>query len=44
VNGLAKSTALVSAQIRKIQTGIAQNYAILMVFGIVAILAFLLVK
>jgi NADH-quinone oxidoreductase subunit L len=44
VNGLAKSTALVSSQIRKIQTGIAQNYAILMVFGIVAILAFLLVK
>ncbi len=42
VNGAGKTTALVSESLRKIQTGIVQNYAMLMMAGIVAILAWIL--
>ncbi len=43
VNGSGKSVSLISGSIRKIQSGVAQNYAVLMMAGIVAILAWLLI-
>ena len=44
VNGLAKTVDFFSSQLRKLQTGIAQNYAIIMVVGMLAILGFLFVQ
>ena len=44
VNGLARLVDLLSGQLRKIQTGIAQNYAILMVIGMLVILGWLFVN
>jgi len=41
VNGTARSIAGASELLRKIQSGIAQNYAIMMMVGIVAILVWL---
>jgi NADH-quinone oxidoreductase subunit L len=41
VNGLAKSVDFFSEQLRKLQTGIAQNYAVIMVVGMLAILGWL---
>lgn len=43
VNGSGKSMSLISGSLRKIQSGVAQNYAVLMMAGIVAILAWLLI-
>ena len=43
VNGLAKFVDGMSGAIRRIQTGMAQTYAIIMVVGIVIIIAWLLV-
>ncbi len=43
VNGSGKSMNLISGSLRKIQSGVAQNYAVLMMAGIVAILAWLLI-
>lgn len=43
VNGLARFTAVAGDNIRKIQTGVVQNYAIMMMFGIVVIIAWLLI-
>lgn len=42
VNGSAKFVAMVSESFRKIQTGIVQNYALLMMAGIAAIIVWLL--
>ncbi len=44
VNGSAKLTVSVGQKIRKIQTGVAQNYAILMIGGIIIILAWLILS
>lgn len=38
INGIARGIGSLSALFRKIQTGVAQNYAVIMVFGIIAIL------
>jgi NADH-quinone oxidoreductase subunit L len=43
VNGLPRSVAALSAVLRKVQTGVAQNYMVVFVIGVVAILAWLLV-
>ncbi len=43
INGSGKSMTLISGSLRKIQSGVAQNYAVLMMAGIVAILAWLLI-
>ena len=43
VNGLAKLVDFLSGRFRKLQTGITQNYAIVMVIGMLAILCWLLV-
>ena len=42
VNGLAKTTGWVSSALRYMQTGIVQNYAALVVFGIVVVLGLLI--
>jgi NADH-quinone oxidoreductase subunit L len=42
VNGSARSIAVWAESIRKIQTGIAQNYALLMMIGIVGIIAWMI--
>lgn len=42
VNGSGKVTASIGGQLRKIQSGIAQNYAILMMAGILIILSWLI--
>lgn len=42
VNGTARFIGNTSGQIRKLQSGIAQNYAILMFFGIISIMAYLI--
>ena len=41
VNGSARAIALSAENLRKIQSGIAQNYALMMLFGIVAIIAWM---
>jgi NADH-quinone oxidoreductase subunit L len=41
VNGTAKVTDVIGDNVRKMQSGIAQNYAILMVAGIIAVISFL---
>ncbi|MBK9099462.1 MAG: NADH-quinone oxidoreductase subunit L [bacterium] len=43
VNGIGKLINIISASIRKIQTGVVQDYAILMAIGILAALLWLLV-
>jgi NADH-quinone oxidoreductase subunit L len=43
VNGSARSIATWAESIRKIQTGIAQNYALLMMIGIVGIIAWMII-
>lgn len=43
VNGSAELVNITAENIRKIQTGVAQNYALIMVIGIVAILGWLIV-
>lgn len=42
VNGSAKLTAGIGEQTRRIQSGVVQNYALLMLLGIVFILAFMI--
>ena len=42
VNGLAKATGNSGEYVRKIQSGIAQNYAVLMMAGIVAVISFMI--
>lgn len=42
VNGLAEVTGVVGDNVRKLQSGVAQNYAILMMAGIVAVISFLI--
>ncbi|MBM2816737.1 MAG: dehydrogenase [Ignavibacteria bacterium] len=44
VNGSAKVTLRAGDSIRKIQTGIVQNYALLMFLGIILILSYLLIS
>ncbi len=44
VNGSAKFTSAAGEAIRKVQTGIVQNYALVMMFGIVIILGWLLLS
>ncbi len=44
VNGLAKITIEFGEIIRKMQSGIAQNYALIMVLGIIVIISFLLLS
>ncbi|HVZ39993.1 MAG TPA: NADH-quinone oxidoreductase subunit L [Candidatus Kapabacteria bacterium] len=44
INGSGRLTAAVAANIRKMQNGVAQNYAMVFVVGIVVILAWLLMK
>ncbi len=44
VNGLAKVTIGFGEFIRKMQSGIAQNYALIMVFGIIIIISLLLLS
>ena len=41
VNGSARAIAVSAENLRKIQSGIAQNYALMMLFGIVAIIAWM---
>jgi NADH-quinone oxidoreductase subunit L len=41
VNGSARAIAASAENLRKIQSGIAQNYALMMLFGIVAIIAWM---
>jgi NADH-quinone oxidoreductase subunit L len=41
VNGSARAIAASAESLRKIQSGIAQNYALMMLFGIVAIIAWM---
>ena len=41
VNGLAHITEIGSGTIRRIQTGIAQNYAVLIVVGLLAVVGYL---
>ena len=41
MNGSARSIATWAESIRKIQSGIAQNYALLMMIGIVGIIAWM---
>ncbi len=41
VNGLAKSSAAIGEVVRRLQTGIAQNYAVLMTGGIIVIIFWL---
>ncbi len=42
VNGLAKTTGWVSAMMRYVQTGVVQNYAALVVLGLVVVLGLLI--
>jgi NADH-quinone oxidoreductase subunit L len=42
VNGSAKSMGAAAGVIRRMQSGIAQNYALVMMIGIVVMLAFIL--
>ncbi|MFA6571632.1 MAG: NADH-quinone oxidoreductase subunit L [Bacteroidota bacterium] len=42
VNGLTDTISDLSSFIRRLQSGIAQNYAMLMLFGIIAIIGFLI--
>jgi len=42
VNGTAKLVEVSAQNLRKIQTGVAQNYAVMMLAGIVAILGFMI--
>lgn len=42
VNGLASSTGVIGDNVRKIQSGVAQNYAIMMLAGIIAVISFLI--
>jgi NADH-quinone oxidoreductase subunit L len=44
VNGSAKIAVASGERVRKIQTGVAQNYAILMIGGIIVILAWLVLR
>lgn len=44
VNGTAKTIEVISGSIRKMQTGIAQSYALVMVFGIAAALLWLILS
>jgi NADH-quinone oxidoreductase subunit L len=44
VNGIAKLVNNISASIRKIQTGVAQSYALVMVIGILAALFWLIIS
>ncbi|MFM7339633.1 MAG: NADH-quinone oxidoreductase subunit L, partial [Bacteroidota bacterium] len=43
VNGSARSIAVWAESLRKIQTGIAQNYALLMLLGIVGIMLWMII-
>lgn len=43
VNGSGKFTEVLGETLRKLQSGIAQNYALLMLFGIVLILTYLVI-
>jgi NADH-quinone oxidoreductase subunit L len=43
INGSAKVVGAVGQSLRKIQSGVAQNYALLMMFGIVALVAIVVV-
>lgn len=42
VNGSGKVTTIIGGQLRKLQSGIAQNYAILMMAGILVVLSWLI--
>ncbi len=42
INGSAKATGVVAENLRKIQTGIAQNYALLMMAGIITIISLMI--
>ena len=42
VNGSAKTVGMLGSRIRLMQTGIVQNYAVVMIAGIVAILAWVM--
>lgn len=44
VNGVAKAIDIISANIRKLQTGVAQFYALVMVLGIVAALFWIIIS
>ena len=44
VNGSAKLMASTAQVLRKIQTGIAQSYAVVFIFGILFVVTWLLVK
>jgi NADH-quinone oxidoreductase subunit L len=44
INGVGRLTAATSRQVRKMQSGVAQNYAMVFVLGIVAVLAWILFK
>ncbi|MGE5479003.1 MAG: NADH-quinone oxidoreductase subunit L [Chloroflexota bacterium] len=44
VNGAAKGTGRAAESVRKLQSGVVQNYALLMVLGIVVILFYLILK
>jgi NADH-quinone oxidoreductase subunit L len=43
VNGLAKLTGGTSEIIRRIQTGIVQNYAVMIVLGVLALVSYLVI-
>jgi NADH-quinone oxidoreductase subunit L len=44
VNGVAKVVSLLSVRVRRMQTGLVQNYALFVVVGIVVILGWLILK
>jgi NADH-quinone oxidoreductase subunit L len=44
VNGTAKAVEFIAEQLRKIQSGVAQNYAVLMMAGIIVIISWLVLS
>jgi NADH-quinone oxidoreductase subunit L len=44
VNGMAKLVASVAQSLRKIQTGVAQSYAVVFIGGILYVIAWLLLR
>jgi NADH-quinone oxidoreductase subunit L len=44
VNGVAKLLGWISSVVRKIQTGLVSNYALMMAIGIVAVVGYMVWK